>query len=131
MDIYKRIGEAVASLGKITSVLALNSEESQILHDAGFEFIGTVDINGSIVEIYTVEKTMSEELRKFQQSATEWDEFLTSVYRERNTPPEPISPFDSHHPSNNPRLKTYTPTEYGPSYAINVNDVYNHTWGSK
>ncbi|QCW18987.1 hypothetical protein 7t3_0466 [Salmonella phage 7t3] len=52
--IFQRIGEAIASQGKITLVAALNDEEANILMGAGFKKAGTMDLNGSLVDLYEV-----------------------------------------------------------------------------
>lgn len=53
-NIFQRIGEAVASAGKITLVVALNPEEAGVLSGSGFKKVGTVDLHGEWVDVYEV-----------------------------------------------------------------------------
>ena len=53
-NVYQRIGEAMASQGKIKLVLALNEDERTVLKNAGFTSAGFVDINGSNVEVFDI-----------------------------------------------------------------------------
>lgn len=80
MDIYKRIGEALASQGKITSVLAMNAEEVKIMTDGGFALLGSVDINGTIVQVYSIEQPEPEpdEFQEFHYTP------LKSVYYDKD-----------------------------------------------
>lgn len=54
MSIYQRIGEAIASQGKITVVAALTFEDEEVLRTSGFKKIGTMDLNGVNVDLYEV-----------------------------------------------------------------------------
>lgn len=53
-DIFQRIGEAIASQGKITVVAALNDIEEKVLQGAGFKMVGTMDLNGSVLKLFEV-----------------------------------------------------------------------------
>lgn len=57
MSIYQRIGEAIASQGKVTLVAALTSAEEEILKNSGFKKAGTMDLNGSNIDLYEVKVT--------------------------------------------------------------------------
>jgi|AGFT01.1.fsa_nt_gi hypothetical protein len=53
-DIFQRIGEAIASQGKITVVVALNDVEEKVLQGAGFKMVGTMELNGSVLKLFEV-----------------------------------------------------------------------------
>lgn len=53
-NIFQRIGEAVASQGKITLVAALTPAEGEVLKSAGFKKVGSTDIDNNIIDIYEV-----------------------------------------------------------------------------
>lgn len=53
-NVYQRIGEAIASSNKISLVIALTVEEQNILRNSGFKPVGTVDVNGSVLEVFEV-----------------------------------------------------------------------------
>lgn len=57
MSIFQRIGEAIASQGKITLVAALTPDEGIVLTNSGFKKVGTMDIEGSLVDLYEVKVT--------------------------------------------------------------------------
>lgn len=52
--IFQRIGEAVASQGKITLVAAFSSTDGEILKGAGFKKVGSTDFDGELIDIYEV-----------------------------------------------------------------------------
>lgn len=53
-NIYQRVGEALTSNGKITVVAALNEQEDEVLSNSKFDKIGSMDINGTIVNLYSI-----------------------------------------------------------------------------
>lgn len=57
MTIYQRIGEAIASQGKVTLVAALTFAEEEILKNSGFKKVGTMDLNGTPIDLYEVKVT--------------------------------------------------------------------------
>lgn len=57
MSIYQRIGEAIASQGKITLVAAITPNDEHVLKTSGFKKVGTMDLNGSNIDLYEVKVT--------------------------------------------------------------------------
>jgi|SRR6478609_851412 len=57
MTIYQRIGEAIASQGKVTLVAALTPAEEHILTTSGFKKVGTMDLNGTNIDLFEVKVT--------------------------------------------------------------------------
>lgn len=57
MSIYQRIGEAIASQGTVTLVAALTYAEEEILTGSGFKKIGTMDLNGTNIDLFEVKVT--------------------------------------------------------------------------
>lgn len=57
MSIYQRIGEAIASQGKVTLVAALTPNDEHVLKTSGFKKVGTMDLNGSNIDLYEVKVT--------------------------------------------------------------------------
>lgn len=57
MSIYQRIGEAIASQGKITLVAAITPNDEHVLKTSGFKKVGTMDLNGSDIDLYEVKVT--------------------------------------------------------------------------
>lgn len=57
MSIYQRIGEAIASQGKITLVAALSISDDEVLQKSGFRKVGTMDLNGATIDLYEVKVT--------------------------------------------------------------------------
>lgn len=55
-NVYKRIGEVLEDSTIINSVLAYNNDEEEVLKGAGFTRTGSVDIDGEIVDVYTIVK---------------------------------------------------------------------------
>lgn len=58
-NLYQRIGEAMTSQGQITLVLALDFAEAELLRNSNFPSRGRIDLNGSILEVFDVVKTVS------------------------------------------------------------------------
>lgn len=57
MTIFQRIGEAIASQGKVTLVAALTPQEEHILTTSGFKKVGTMDLNGTNIDLFEVKVT--------------------------------------------------------------------------
>jgi len=56
-NIFQRIGEALASQGRITLVAARTPSEGEVLKIAGFKNVGSTDIDGDLIDIYEVKIT--------------------------------------------------------------------------
>ncbi|EON7637189.1 hypothetical protein ABV23_RS01685 [Escherichia coli] len=55
-NVYKRIGEVLEGNNVINSVLAYSNDDEEVLKGAGFTRTGSVDIDGEIVDVYTLQK---------------------------------------------------------------------------
>lgn len=55
-NVYKRIGEVLENDSIVNSVLAYSNDDEEVLKGAGFTRTGSVDIDGEIVDVYTIVK---------------------------------------------------------------------------
>lgn len=82
-NIYKRVGAVLEDSTIVNSVLAYDNDDEVVLMGAGFTRTGSVEIDGEIVDVYTLSKkrkvividetwthTDSDNLRKIRMSST-------------------------------------------------------------
>ncbi|EOR9073848.1 hypothetical protein FOI42_RS01910 [Escherichia coli] len=55
-NVYKRIGAVLEDSTIVNSVLAYNNDDEVVLMSAGFTRTGSVEIDGEIVDVYSIEK---------------------------------------------------------------------------
>ncbi|AXC39269.1 UNVERIFIED_ORG: hypothetical protein [Escherichia phage CMSTMSU] len=55
-NIYKRVGAVLEDSTIVNSVLAYNNDDEVVLMSAGFTRTGSVEIDGEIVDVYSIEK---------------------------------------------------------------------------